>query len=166
MDIWNTANSLFQWLLVLRFSSPRYRVSLRQFYWYQSTFPMFSNWRMNRTICGHCGFSDMSIIARYALKFSQISFASFSRPSFYNDLISIHKYVCASIHRQIFVISKSMLSSSGNLQNSPQGTRDLRYLLAVHKMCDMFSLFQLCLLPHYKERKQQHISIKQEKQNS
>ena len=121
---------------------------------------------MNRTICGHCGFSDMSIIARYALKFSQISIVSFSRPSFHNDFISIHKYVCASIHRQIFVISKSMLSSSGNLQNSPLGTRDLRYLLAVYKMCDMFSLFQLCLLPHYNERKQQHISIKQEKQNS
>ena len=128
MDRWSTANSLFQWLLV----------SLRQFNWYQNTFPMFSNWRMNRTICGHCGFSDMSIIARNALKFSQISFASFSRPSFYNDFISIHKYVCASIHRQIFVISKSMLSSSGNLQNSPLGTRDLRYLLAVHNMRDMF----------------------------
>ena len=78
VDRWNTASSLFQWLLVLRFISPRYRVSLRQFYWYQNTFPMFSNWRMNRTICGHCGFSYMSKIARYALKFSQISFASFS----------------------------------------------------------------------------------------
>ena len=142
---------------MLCFSLPRYHVSLRQFYRYQNTFPMCSYWRKNRTICGHCGFSDMSIIARHTLKFSQISFASFSRPPFYNDFISIHKYMCASFQRQIFVTSKSMLSSSGNLQNSPLDTRDLRYLLAVHNMCDMFSLFRLCFLPHYKERKQQHI---------